>query len=291
MISLGNNTFFVEAPSQDFPLCNCLYIKDDISVLIECSCDINQARSLVKEGVDIVINSHFHIDHMLMNRAFTESEIWIHKLDAPALKAVEMYQEMIGFNAFEDKSLGETFTTMYGLQPVKVHRELNGGEVIDLGRSKIRVIFAPGHSPGHCYLFEESLELLFYADITLSKYDPWYAAKSSDLSLFIKSIKACMDLNPKIVISAHDEVIYGGIKKRLQEYLDIIYKNEELLLKAMDRPLSVEDLAAKHLFYEVGRPIVSRYDDVFEKHMIIHHLKRFIDLKTVKKHDNLYYRV
>ena len=45
---------------------------------------------------------------------------------------------------------------------------------LDLGEIRLEFLHLPGHSPGHCGLYEPESKVLFIGDIDLSKFGPWY---------------------------------------------------------------------------------------------------------------------
>ena len=83
--------------------------------------------------------------------------------------------------------------------PTKV---LNGGEIIDLGDRKIKVIHTAGHSPGHICFWEQERSYLFTGDLiykdTLFAYYP-----STDPEAYLQSLEAVAVLSFKRLFPAH----------------------------------------------------------------------------------------
>lgn len=93
---------------------------------------------LEKDGLraKYIINTHGHIDHMAGNRALQEdtgAEILIHRADAVRLT---------------DSRLNGSL--LFGLDVVSppAVRQLEDGDVIDLGGLHLKVLHTPGHTPG-----------------------------------------------------------------------------------------------------------------------------------------------
>jgi glyoxylase-like metal-dependent hydrolase (beta-lactamase superfamily II) len=78
---------------------------------------------------------------------------------------------------------------------------------IDFGSTKLRVVFTPGHSPGHCGFFDEKNGILISGDIDLCAFGPWYGSKRCSVDDFINSIRRCMELEPRLVVSAHMDLV------------------------------------------------------------------------------------
>jgi glyoxylase-like metal-dependent hydrolase (beta-lactamase superfamily II) len=99
---------------------------------------------------------------------------------------------------------------------------LNGGEMLSNGLFDLKVIWTPGHSPGHICLYEQSQKLLFCGDHILSVITPNIslppASDSNPLDDFIKSLHTVRNLSVNYVLPAH-ESIFSNLSKRVDEIL------------------------------------------------------------------------
>ncbi len=99
-----------------------------------------------------LLNTHCHIDHVLGNawakRTF-EVPLLIHKSDLPVLKSVEVYAPNYGFKMYE------------GTEPDGFLKE---EENIKIGSEILKILFVPGHSPGHVVFYDEVSNQLISGD-------------------------------------------------------------------------------------------------------------------------------
>ncbi len=274
----------------DFLHCTCVLVDDDIRVLIDSGCGSELALKLQQYGLDILINTHFHSDHTLNTGQLGPVEIWCHELDAPGIRSVDEYLDLYGFHLFQGQDLGQLLVKHFNFMPREVQRELKDGELLDFGHIQLRVIHAPGHTPGHCCLFDEYNGILFSADIELGPLGLWYSHLCSDLDQFIQSIEKCMDLKPRQVISGHSGVVEGDSKDLFLACRDRILRKEERILKSMDAPTTIEALAEQHSF-SCPRLEFAPYAKYFDKHGVYKHLERLIKHGRVDREDDLYFRV
>ena len=107
--------------------------------------------------LDALLNTHGHGDHigaLDYLRQETGAKLYIHKADAPMLRDAKLNLSAYMGMQIEGKEADVL---------------LEGGEELDLLRTKIKVIHTPGHSPGGvCYLFEDRIftgDSLFYESI------------------------------------------------------------------------------------------------------------------------------
>lgn len=96
-----------------------------------------------KLRVNQLFNTHCHIDHVLGNAWAMKTfgvGLQIHPEEAAVLKAVEVYAPNYGFVGFES-SEPDSF--------------LEEGQSIFIGKEKLKVLFVPGHAPGHVVFYHE----------------------------------------------------------------------------------------------------------------------------------------
>ena len=130
-----------------------LYDETKECVIIDPGCyedyEKNELQQFISSnGLKVVqlLNTHCHIDHVFGNEFIKRTygvHLSIHKLDEVTLNAVPSYAEPYGFRNYEP-SVADNF--------------LEEGDCITFGKSKIEVVFVPGHAPGHVafYNLEEN---------------------------------------------------------------------------------------------------------------------------------------
>ncbi|WP_296698553.1 MBL fold metallo-hydrolase [Algoriphagus sp.] len=99
-----------------------------------------------------LLNTHCHIDHVLGNAWAKRTfgiPLLIHKEDLPVLKSVEAYAPNYGFKMYE------------GAEPDDYLKE---GESIKVGNESLKIIYVPGHAPGHVVFYHEGSKKLISGD-------------------------------------------------------------------------------------------------------------------------------
>lgn len=291
IMPLTKHLNIVQGPhNAQYPYCNCLYINDERKALIDTGCGQKDLDHLKSQHIDVVINSHFHEDHILNNRFFSGAEIWAHALDAPAIRSTEVFMSYYGFRDPKELSIYIDFLGSINIQSSPVHKELQDSDLLDFGEVKLSVIFAPGHSPGHCCFFEEKEGILFSSDINLNTFGPWYCQACSNLDDFITSIRKCMLLRPRIMVTSHNGIIADSFPSRFLDYLDIIFRTEDKIRTALaDRPSTLEDLEKRHVYYGADRKEKVPLASILDRMAVEQHLDRLKRLGEVKQDGLLYY--
>ncbi|AET66514.1 Zn-dependent hydrolase, glyoxylase [Desulfosporosinus orientis DSM 765] len=275
LIELLPKLFFVPGEHKGrFPYSNGLLINSELRVLVDAGFGQSRREEILKTGdVDVIINTHFHLDHAFGNKFFPKAKVWAHHLDAPALRSPEEFFNYTGIKHAPEFPEGYPFPR--GMQGRAVERELVDGEILDFGDVAFQVIHTPGHTPGHISLFETRTGILFSGDIDLSPFGPFYGNSSSSLEEFHSSIRRLIELKPKVIVSSHSEIISDNIPERLQEYKEIMDFRDEKIIQNIRTPMMKEELLKKNIIYDHYPEPQNLYRH-FEEVMIGKHLGRLV---------------
>ncbi|MGA2318840.1 MAG: MBL fold metallo-hydrolase [Thermodesulfobacteriota bacterium] len=125
------------------------------NVLIDSGLDQNFLRlqeqllslGLKLRDIDVVINTHEHLDHIGSNRYFQESSlIAAHRFAATKITLEDHYVTL-----YRSGDLNEV--------PLRVHLWLENRSLFDLGSHTLEVIHTPGHTSGSICIYEFSRRL------------------------------------------------------------------------------------------------------------------------------------
>ena len=78
-----------------FPHCNSLFIDAGVKVLVDPGSDYEALAPLVDQ-VEVVINTHYHVDHLRYNYLFRRARVWVHRLDAPGMSSLDGFAQALG---------------------------------------------------------------------------------------------------------------------------------------------------------------------------------------------------
>ena len=271
-----------------FPYSNGLMLDTGVKVLVDTGFGRSRRDAINDAGkVDVIINTHYHMDHVYGNKYFPHAQIWAHALDAPALRSSEQFMVYTGMqvNSYFPNPL-----CFPGGPPSRaVDRELVDGEVLDFGEVSLQLVHTPGHTPGHIALYEPQMGALFAGDIDLSPFGPWYGDASSDLEEFADSINLLIKLNPKILITGHRGIITDNIQERLKEYSEKLDLREEKILQHLHDPKTIAELVEMKIIYR-RFPEPQKLYRFFEGVMIEKHLHRLMSQGKIFRNSNQKYK-
>jgi glyoxylase-like metal-dependent hydrolase (beta-lactamase superfamily II) len=132
--------------------------------------------SLKIRDIDVVINTHEHLDHIGSNRYFQETSlIAAHRFAATKI------------------TLGDHYVTLYrsgdlNEVPLRVHLWLENRSLFDLGSHTLEVIHTPGHTSGSICIYEFKTKVLFSGDTVFAGGTLSYIAESGSVGDYINSV-------------------------------------------------------------------------------------------------------
>ncbi|MEU6750871.1 MBL fold metallo-hydrolase [Spirillospora sp. NPDC046719] len=273
---LGGGLWSVPVPIPGNPLAYTLVYAVESPqgpVLIDAGWEHEDAWTALRDGlgtfgIDVadvrgVVVTHFHPDHAgLAGRVREASGGWIamHRADT---EIVRLFHTSLGHEerrSFELTSMrragaGESELAA-GMDQPRVDppaipdRALDDGELVDLPGRRLRVIWTPGHSPGHICLHLEDGDRMFTGDHVLPRITPHIGLYPYDtpdvdpLSDFLGSLDKISAMSADEVLPAH-QYRFTGLSGRAQE---IIGHHEERLAEVTallsSRPVTLWDVTA-----------------------------------------------
>jgi glyoxylase-like metal-dependent hydrolase (beta-lactamase superfamily II) len=119
--------------------------------------------------------------------------------------------------------------------------QLDGAEVLEMGRHALRVEWTPGHSPGHVCLYEAAGGLLFAGDHILPDLSPnigLHPQSTPDpLHDYLDGLRRMADRKPRLVLPAHGrpfndvtgrvDALVSHHNRRLDQILEIVGRDEK----------------------------------------------------------------
>ncbi|MBI5966584.1 MAG: MBL fold metallo-hydrolase [Deltaproteobacteria bacterium] len=270
-----------------YPFCHSLLVDDQIRMIIDASSDKDKLQSIKDQGpVDYLITSHAHEDHIVFNYLFPESKFWAHPSDAPFLADLESLIDCYGDMSEEDKKRWREFLQNdCHYVPRKVDLFLEEGTIMDLGKVRMQIIHAPGHTKGHCAFYFIQEKIMFTADLDLTKAGPYYGDRGSDIEETIQSLKRLKTFEVETYLTSHGKGIFDGDPANIDRYLEIIYLREGKLIEFLKTgPKTLEQVVKEGIIYGQSPNALGAWDlTLTEKIMMAKHLGRLARIGRVRQ--------
>ena len=156
-----------------------------------------------------IINTHAHIDHVLgvatLQRKYN-IPFYLHKLDEPLLKAVKTYAPNYGFAQFDEPEINGHF---------------DEGDTVQFGNSSLKVIFVPGHAPGHVAFVNDEQRFVIGGDVLFRQSIGRTDLPGGDMKILLNSIRTNLFTldDDYTVYAGHMEPTTIGFEKKNNPFL------------------------------------------------------------------------
>ncbi len=156
-----------------------------------------------------LVNTHGHVDHVLGNKFISDTyqvSLAIHEADLPTLRAVVVYAPSYGFNRYEE------------LLPSEFLQE---GEVLRFGKTELKILFTPGHAPGHVVFYHEPSRQVIGGDVLFQRSIGRTDMPGGNHQTLIQSIKTQLFTLPDAVTvyPGHGPSTTIGEEKKFNPFL------------------------------------------------------------------------
>jgi glyoxylase-like metal-dependent hydrolase (beta-lactamase superfamily II) len=220
--SLGEGITLITEPHViPFLRCNIWHIRGrDTDLVVDTGMGVSSlyqaSRHLFGQRV-AALATHVHLDHVGGHHEF--AECWCHRLEAPGLRGADPAYTLVDFDLNEVNidvpgyhTGGPALTALptpdydlsaWQIRQATVTRELEDGDVIDLGNRHFEVLHLPGHSPGSIGLWEANTGTLFSGDAV---YDGPLLDQlpHSDRAAYLRTMERLLSLPVNTVHAGHD---------------------------------------------------------------------------------------
>jgi glyoxylase-like metal-dependent hydrolase (beta-lactamase superfamily II) len=171
---------------------NCFVVKDGDEAIVIDPGEVTPAllRCVQQCKVRLIVNTHCHCDHCGGNaelKARTGADLAIHKEELPLLRSMAIQAQMFGVSVTPSPD------------PDRFLRE---GDTVEVGSVSLKVLDAPGHSPGHIMLAGDGF--VFAGDVLFAGSIGRTDLPGGDYHTLMESIRT------KLLPFPDDTVVYTG---------------------------------------------------------------------------------
>ncbi|MGY9073509.1 MAG: MBL fold metallo-hydrolase [Acidimicrobiales bacterium] len=229
------------------------------------------------KGIDHVVLSHVHEDHIPGLSQIPDVPVHCHEADALGLRSLDGMMEIYGMPPEIDAEFRKEIVTDFHYAPRSEVRTFTDGATFDLGGVTIEVMHTPGHTRGHCALVVPEARTAYLGDIELTGFGPYYGDAWSCLEDFEDSIQKCKTIDADHFITFHHKWVISDralLHTMLDEFQAVIDRRNVAMLEFLAEPHSIDDCVAKRFVY---RPHVDiSFASSVETRCAQQHIDRFV---------------
>ena len=241
-----------------------LFVDGDVADLLDCGMNSDESVETIKQGLAAIgakrlrklVVTHIHPDHYGAAGSLAGegmADLYIHRLEVPLVhpryvelehlvSEVRTYLLVNGVPVEDAEELSNSQRALS--QVVKTAEpsvQLDGAELLQLGRRHLRVEWTPGHSPGHICLYDRQDELLFAGDTLLPELSPnigLHPQSTPDpLHEYLEGLRRLAAYDPTLILPSHGRPFTGAparVKvleahhaRRLEQVVGIVGRGKE----------------------------------------------------------------
>jgi len=242
-----------------------LFADGDEADLLDCGMNSDESVATIKAAIgDIgakrlrkLVVTHIHPDHYGAAGSLAGpgmADLYIHRLEVPLVhpryveleqlvNEVRTYLLVNGVPADDAEVLSNSQRALS--QVVKTAEpsvQLDGAELLQMGRRRLRVEWTPGHSPGHICLYDRQDKLLFAGDHMLPDLSPnigLHPQSTPDpLHEYLDGLRRMAAYEPDLILPSHGrpftgaparvKVLESHHKKRLDQVVAIVGSGKQM---------------------------------------------------------------
>jgi glyoxylase-like metal-dependent hydrolase (beta-lactamase superfamily II) len=232
--------------------------------LVDCGMNSDESVGMIKDALAHIgakrlrrlIVTHIHPDHYGAAGVFAGpglADLYIHRLEVPLVhpRYVEL-EHLVGemrtyflVNGLPAEDAEELSNSQRALSEVVKTAEpsvqLDGAELIEVGRRRLRVEWTPGHSPGHICLYDREEKLLLAGDTLLPNTSPnigLHPQSTPDpLHEYLDGLRRLAAYEPALILPAHGRPFHDAPSRvkdlqshhlrRLDQIVEIVGRGKE----------------------------------------------------------------
>ena len=154
----------------------------------------------------MLLNTHSHIDHVMGNKAIADKyhiELAVSPIEKPFYEKVWAYAAAFGIYFTQDRCLTPTI-------------DLADGEIIKIGDDELKVLYTPGHAPGHVCFYDKKDSIVFTGDTLFYRGIGRCDLPGGNYSQIEKSIREVLYKLPDdtMAFCGHGSMTWIGDEKR-----------------------------------------------------------------------------
>ena len=206
--------FFQELGMLD---CNTYVIRDKLNLIIDVGLGNNLPsliKAMEKDGispqvVDIITNTHLHMDHTWANEEFK-------KKSNAKIKITQGQKENYTISVHQT-------SLAFGLEPVEFREDELLDSPIDLGTIKVEIISSPGHSPDSVCFYVPECKALICGDLVFDHNTGRSDLPGGNGEQLKKSIEKIAERDIELLLPGHMGIVSG--KKNVNENFEFLRTN------------------------------------------------------------------
>jgi glyoxylase-like metal-dependent hydrolase (beta-lactamase superfamily II) len=241
-----------------------LFADGEEADLLDCGMNSHESVATIRAAITHIgarrlrrlVVTHIHPDHYGAAGSLAGegmADLYIHRLEVPLVnpryvelehlvKEVHRYLLVNGVPGSEAEVLSNSQRALSQMvKTAEASVQLDGAELLQMGRRQLRVEWTPGHSPGHICLYDRQDGLLFAGDHMLPELSPnigLHPQSTPDpLHEYLDGLRRMAAYDPELILPSHGrpftgaparvKVLEAHHRRRLEQTVEIVARGKQ----------------------------------------------------------------
>ena len=283
--------YFIEGEHRArYPYSNSMLIGD---CLIDTGISPKRLKRLKKLfPINKVFLTHWHEDHISGNYLLRDAKFYCHSKDKAPIENVDKMIPLYNVKNTPIEDELKSLIKLLRMQNIKIDTQIEDNDIFNIDNQlKLKVLFTPGHTAGHCAYYELNSKIAFLGDIDLTKH-PYYGNLDASLIEFEASIAKIKGLDINTVVTGHRGIIEGKkkIDEEIEKYESILDGRDERILayfSERSRPIKLDEFKNNNVIYRKYSAFKD-FEIIAELLMIEKHFEKFLKNNLISEENNGY---
>jgi len=240
--------------------------------------EVRTKELLLSEKPDFALISHYHLDHALWGgfvRSASDAELFVPFGEEDYVAELDFFLARTSEQASGAELWKRFVLDQLEFKGFREFRTYDGSFSLDLKKTKMVFIPAPGHSPGHMTAYFPEENILFTSDLGFGLFGPWYGFRDGDICHYVESLLKLKAMKPKLLLTGHDGVISRDIDGSFDRTISTFFLREDMIREGLEKGRSRDSIVEDGIYFKnrenVKSPLKSFLADwdgvMFDLHM------------------------
>jgi glyoxylase-like metal-dependent hydrolase (beta-lactamase superfamily II) len=235
-------------------LCSGMIVRGSAKVFFDTNFGEAETRELLlSEKPDFALLSHYHLDHALWGgfvRSASDAELFVPLGEKDYVAKPDYFLEKTG-GQLPSAELWKQFVLEHlKFKGVREFRTYDGSFSLDLKKTKMIFIPAPGHSPGHMTAYFPEEGILFTSDLGFGISGPWYGFRDGNICHYVESLLNLKAMKPKLLLTGHDGVFSKDVDGIFDRCIEAFFMREDMIREGLEKGRSRDSIVEDGVYFK-----------------------------------------
>jgi glyoxylase-like metal-dependent hydrolase (beta-lactamase superfamily II) len=235
-------------------LCSGMIVRGSAKVFFDANFgEATTKELLLSEKPDFALLSHYHLDHSLWGgfvQTASDAQLFVPSGEEEYVAKPDFFLEKTGGQLPSAEPWKQFVLEHLKFKGVREFRTYDESFSLDLEKTKMTFIPAPGHSPGHMTAYFPGEGILFTSDLGFGPLGPWYGFRDCNICHYVESLLSLKAMKPKLLLTGHDGVFSNDIEGIFDRCIEAFFLREDMVREGLEKGQSKDSIVEDGIYFK-----------------------------------------